>query len=392
MKKVKTFCSIIKYFDLFGVPIELCFNQKLKYKSFLGAAISISVLIFSLHFFFSRIISWYKIDNSTTIYSTENFSFQSLLNDNRSIEYTWDNTNYNIYFVVRGEIPTPSGDPKILVNEELSKYLKINFKYTEDADIMGGYQTIEKEYCKISESNQFLMLNYDRQENSENLTNANRLCVKNPYTMGLKTDLKMQNVKRPGISFQIRQCENSTSDLMCASKEEISKIMKNLFVQASIPLTLYDFKNKSQPIKRMFKYEFFRLDWDMTKKITYDVSPTFLYKDLGFFEENYNFESVNFNPNQPTIDMNTKNLDDIFFQYDLRISLQAEKYYIKNEKLNDIIGSFGGMISILYTIGNFFCLHLNRFLLTKDLIKSSFRLNNSEKMSKKKKKTKSKFG
>lgn len=46
------------------------------------------------------------------------------------------------------------------MNEELSKYLTINFKYIEDADIMKGYQTMEEEYFKISESNQYFMVDY----------------------------------------------------------------------------------------------------------------------------------------------------------------------------------------------------------------------------------------
>lgn len=86
-KKIKNF---IKYFDIFGIPIQLNFRKTNKYKSTFGAFISLIVLATSFYFLINEILSWFLVDTSITINSSENFSAGSLLKDNRSIEYYLD--------------------------------------------------------------------------------------------------------------------------------------------------------------------------------------------------------------------------------------------------------------------------------------------------------------
>lgn len=373
MEKIKSYFSIFKHVDMFGVPIQLFFNEKRKYKSYFGAIVSTAVLVLSLYILISQLKSWLNRENSSTIYSVENFSVQSLLNQNRSIEYNLTNINYNIYFVVRADLPNST----ILRNEQLRRYFTINYKYTEDADTSLDYNIIETEPCKVREANEFIMLAYDETVIEVNKTNPNRMCVKGPLFMGLRTDVATQNIKRPGLSFQISQCTNQTknkNNFSCASENEIKEMMKYVIVQASIPQTLYDFKNITQPIKRMFKYEIYRLDCNLKKLLTYDINPTFLYKDNGFFNDDYLLDSVDFNPYQQTFDINTKSSDEVIFQYNLRISMQAEKYFIKNQKINYILSDFGGMINFLYTMGYLICFYLNRAFFTRTLVRSTFNI------------------
>lgn len=379
MEKIKSFISIFKNVDIFGVPIQLFFNEKRKYKSYFGALVSTAVLSLSFYILLSQIMSWLNLENSSITHSVENFSVQNLLHQNRSLEYNLTNMNYNIYFVVRADLPNGT----ILRNGQLSRYFTINYKYTEDADTMVGYKIIETEPCNVKEANNFIMLEYDESLITNNKTNSNRMCVKDSFIMGLKTDLEKQNVKRPGLSFQIGQCnDRSKNSIPCASESEIKEMMKYIIVQASIPQTLYDFKNNTQTIKRMFKYEIYRLDWNLKKLLIYDINPIYLYKDHGYFTDDYLFDSINFNPYQQTFDINSKNTDEIIFQYDFRMSMQIEKYFIRNEKINRIMSDFGGMINFLYTMGYLLCFYLNRTFFIRTLVRSTFKIksHNSKKI------------
>lgn len=370
MKQITSVFSKFKLLDIFGIPILLCYKERRKFKTNIGASISIGVMAICFYFFVLQLKGWINMENSQTIYSNENFSVQSLLNDNKTIEYTLDNFNYNIYFVVRAEFPNGS----MILFQNLTKYFDIQYKYKTPYNVK--YDPIESVPCNVRSANDFLRLSYKPDDIPINKSNPVRMCVKEPISMGLMTEKKTHTVWRPALSLQIKPCKNSTNTSSeCASENEIKEIMKFISIQASIPKTIYDFKNRTNPIQRMFKYEFYRLDWNLKKSFLYEINPTFFYHDVGYFSDDYQFDNLNFNPSQQTIDINSKT-DDYLFQYDIVTSFQVEKYFIRNQKLNDILGSFGGIINLLYTIGNFICFYMNYFLFMRSLLKTTFKFIN----------------
>lgn len=194
--------------------------------------------------------------------------------------------------------------------------------------------------------------------------------------MGLNADVERGSINTHSLGLKVKQCMNSTeNNNFCAPIEKIQEMIKYVTVQASIPKTIYDFKNKTNSIKRMYKDEIFLLDWNLKKILFTEINPTFLYKDYGFFSEDYVFDSISFNPTQAVFDVNSKTEENVFFSYQILTSFQIEKYYIRNQKLNDIVGTFGGIVNVLYTIGNFICLYLNRFLFVNSLVNLAFNIN-----------------
>lgn len=199
--------------------------------------------------------------------------------------------------------------------------------------------------------------------------------------MGIFTSLERESVISAVLRFEITQCKPGIDHFEggeCASEEETREVMKYINVQASIPMTIYDFKNKTKPIKRMFKYESYSLDSNLEKKYRFEINPTYLYKDFGLFVEDYSFDSINFNPSQKTFDVNLKNSDGILFQYDFLISYQNEKYYIRNKRADEIIGSLGGIFSILTFLGKWISFYFNSFLLTQSLLNFTFNIKNHQ--------------
>lgn len=375
----KTYPSYFKYADIFGVPIELYFHGSRRYRSYSSALISTFIIAFSLYLLCLQLIGWNNIDNSTTIYSTENFSVTSLLTENRSIEYTLNSENYNIYFAVWATLP--NGNELNYI--DLAKYFQIQYKYSPTGDEVNAVN-IESESCNTLTQNNFLGLAYN-DSIKPNDVNEFQMCIKSPFKMGLMGDLASQSVFSPSILFEISKCSNETAikKYSCASDEEIQQIIKYVHVQASIPKTIFDFKNKTFPIKRIYKYEDYSLDLNLIKRMANEIDPTFLYKDCGYLFDNYILDSLNFNPNQPTININTKDSDsNVLFQYDITSSYQIEKLYVKNQKLNEMLGSYGGMINLLYTICNFICYYINSYFLSKSLLKIAFQLDGQPKSKK----------
>jgi hypothetical protein len=369
------FLDFLRYFDMFGVPIKLNLKKKPEYRSIFGALISIAMRIAGFYFLLKLIISWFLLEVSTVIFSTENESVISILNQNKSVEYILDYQNYNIYFSVWAEL----SDSSQLNYKQLSRYLTIEYQYSfssYDSD----FKSIDSKDCNDREINEFLNTDYSLEELPENKTNPWRMCVKYPSRMGLFSNLENADVYNPVLKFQIRACSNDSIH-SCASSEEIQTMIKNIKIQASIPKTVYDFKNQSASIQRTYKYEYYSLDWRLSKNVNYEIIPTFLFKDFGLINDDYVLENVNYIPGEQTLDFNTKDEEDpILFRYKFYISFQQDKIYVRNQKLNDIIGTFGGLTSVIFSLTSYFCQNLNYFLYMNTLLNFAFRFDTKPSM------------
>lgn len=322
----------------------------------------------SLYFLVQNLIAWLSIEISTTIYSSESDSFVSLLNQNRSIEYSFNNINYGIYFSVWAELPNST----VISYKNLATFFQVEYLYSFTS-YESDLKHIDSKDCSYFEMNEFLQLPYNKANFPANSSNEWRMCVKNQLKMGLFADQVSNGVFNPTLNLQIRPCKNTSVSSKCASEEKINEIIKYTIIQASIPMTNYDFKNQSSIIRRTYKYEYYRIDRNLKKLINLAINPTFLYKDYGLFADDYKLDSINFNPGQQTIDFNSKKEeDDVLFSYSMYISTQNDKYYIRNQKLHEIIGSFGGFISVLLSIGSFICVHINKLLFFNSLMNFAF--------------------
>ena len=369
MVNLQKVLSYFEYLDIYGIPIQPNFQKNFKFRSNFSTYVSLFIIAISIYFLIKQFIGWFQVDVSTIINSSENFSVASLLNENRSIEYNIDYSNYGIYFSMYATLP----DLPEFSYKKLEKYFKIEYKYSFSSTVSDQIE-IESEDCNERKINDFLKLNYYQAKITEDMSNPWRICVKNPLKMGLFPQLENAEVFVPSLYLQIKPCQNSSLNKnFCASTDEIKEMKKYITVQSSIPKTIYDFKNQSNSIKRLYKYEVYNLDLHLKKVIKTEVNPTFLYKDCGLLNDDYILDSINFNPGQQSIDFNSKDENEnVLFEYQISISYQIDKYYIRNQKLNETLGSFGGMISILYHMGSLICLYINRILFTNSLIYLAF--------------------
>ena len=357
-----------KFLDMYGFPIELYLKESRNFKSNSGALITIIVILLAILSFFSQIDSWLNAEKCTPIYSMENHSVRNILDQNLTIQYTLQNENYNIYFSVNAIL-----SEKTLGYKDLSKYLIIEYKYSKTGNDV-DFVPLEYESCNSRTQNEFLGLNYDKEKVPVNKTNDFQMCIKYPFSLGLQAQPANQMVWLPILSFEIKECVNTTeNNFFCASEKEIQDMIQYVTVQASIPKTIYDFKNKTEPIKKMFQYQIFYLDWNMKLRLVSEINPSYLYKDFGIISEDYYFQNVDFNAEKPVLNVRTKNQENkLLFQYQIRLSFQVDKYFLRNQKLGDILGSFGGILNIILSFGGVIAFFINQHLLLNTLINSAF--------------------
>lgn len=371
MKQLTRKCTkngyLFKYFDLFGIPIQLNFDEKRRYRSYVGAFFSLILFSLSMSLLIFQLVKWYNMSTSTVIYSTENFSINNIFAENRNMTYELNYSNYNIYFAIYAILP----DLTSLNFKELANYIDIQIKYSESGYGV-DFKKLDYENCKFRRQRIFLDLPYENI--FENETSVWSMCLVNPLKMGLFMNKKIFDIQDPTLMLQIKQCQNTTlNNNSCSSKEEIEKMLKYINIQITIPKTNYDFKNQSNPVKRLYLYEDYRPDFKFQKTITNQINPSILYSDWGLIDDDYKLNSINFNPGQQILDIYTKDeQDNIFFEYKINLSYQIDRYYIRNQKLNDIIGSFGGLVNLFFVLGAFICARLNRLLMLNSLINFSF--------------------
>jgi len=365
LKNIKGF---LKFFDLYGQNANLYIEKKPKFYSTCSGFLSL-VIIFLIAYTFSGIInSWINKEKMTVITSSISLTITQLLEKNEKFEYEFDYKNYYIYFVIRAILPNGTS----LFNEELAKYVTYNYSYF-NADQLT--YPLNWEYCKTQYYDIFLGLDEETIKNDANQINDKRICLNDTVTMGLFPDISTQTILEPEVHFSVYQCVNSSSndnDNICAPQEEIDQMIKFMQVQASIPTTLFNFQNVKNPQTNFYDYKNIDLDKLMIKSYKNYLVPTLLYTDHGLVYENYRLEETNFNPDL-FYDPNIRDeASDPLFDFSFSVNLKVQTYYQKNQKINEIIGSLGGIINAIFLLGKILCVTYNSLFLKYKIIKSTF--------------------
>ena len=363
--------------DMYGHRIDLYINNTNKVKSKFGAFFSLMIYIFSIYFFIVNFINWQNEKNLHIISSSESYNVRGLLAQNQSFVFDFNYLNYYLYFVLNAYFPD-KGTYKDF--RELERYFTQKFYYLDSNSII---HEIEMETCSNAKENDFLLQDNDViKENSSEIPNWG-VCLKNNFSMGLFSDIKNKVINQTVITYNLLICENSTeNNFSCASQEEIMDMVKYIGVQASIPKSLYDFNNPKNPRKRTYDYQYYHIDYYLFKWYTGNIIPVYVKTDQGMLSEDYELNSIDFNIDGLQYEMMLRNStqDKILFQYDLLFGFQEQIYYRKNQSLNDLIGNFGGIVNILFILGQFLCYSYNLWVLKFKLINIQFaNLENLEK-------------
>lgn len=368
-KLVKTTRTIFKCFDIYGQNVNLYINKSPKLRSACSGLISLAIIVLISYTLMGVIVSWMNLEKMRVITSELSLSVSQILDQNENYKYELSFTNYNLYFSVRAFLPNGT----VLINQQLQNYFSYNF-YLIDEKLQNV--PLNFEFCKTKNYDIFLGMDEETIQRDQDKTNQNRLCLQNSIILGLFADPKLQVVHQPELHFSLKPCVNSTRNgNTCFSKNEINNMIKYTNIQASIPIAFYDFQNAKNPQKKYYDYKFIDLDEALSKRYKNYLIPTLLYTDHGLINDDYTLEGTTFNPDifyDPKIRQN----DDYLFDFSFIVSPNLQMYYQKNLKVNELIGSLGGIINAIFLLGKFFCSFYNSIYIKFKMIKSTFRFPN----------------
>lgn len=354
----------LKFFDLYGQTVNLYIEKSTKFKSQFGGFLSIGILFFISYCIFGVLISWAKNEKITVITSESKYSVNELLRANKNHEYELNYRNFYPYFVIRADLPEGT-----IYTQKMMKYFSFDFTYS---DTCGQIISLGYEFCRDSYYDTFLEMDKQIIKEDEGKINKNRICLKESVKIGLYVNSTISTLNAPEIHFQIYGCKNSTENqYSCASPEEIDEIIPNVVIQATIPLTLYDFQNTQKPQQNFHDFSYIRLDKLMYKYVQNQLIPTFLFADYGYLYEDYRLHATNFNPNI-FFDPLARKESQPFYDYMFAISLDVKSIYLRNQKFNEILASLGGIINAIFLLGKILCMSYNSFILKHKIIKSTF--------------------
>lgn len=367
LKKIKRF---FRFFDLYGQNVNLYINKSSKFKSWFSGLISLGILIFICYFFAPILKTWMNQQTLITIPATVNYSVKQLIQENKPYEYDISYKNFYVNFIIKALLPNGT----TLINEELKSY--ITFRYVYD-DIFSKENLLDYEICNVKKENIFLGL--DEQENSDSIENGNdnennpnRLCIANSFKMKIVPDIEKKKINSTQFFFQIYKCENSSSNSnSCATNEEISNIIKYIEIQAYIPKTIYDFQNVLSPKTRIYDLQIFTLEQNI-KIYNYSLVPTLLYTDQGWINEDYFLDQTDFNGNIASESFRVNENQNLLFRYNFLIGYTFQIYYRRNQKINEVIGSFGGIINVIFLLGKIICATHNMLTMKILIIRRTF--------------------
>ena len=351
--------------DMYGHRVDFCIDSKSGVQSKFGAFISIIVIIICVKNFQNYIDDWNNGANLQIISSSQNFNVPDFLHENKTMLYELDSTNFNIFFALSAQFQGGT----ILTYDSLNRYFtqKIYFY-----DYKGELTSLPFEKCTKNKIKAFLLQSFNASDNS---TSPGTLCLNSKIQLGLFPDTQTNRILVPNLSYQIEKCQNTTNNNnSCASDYEIEKILNSVYLQITIPKSIYDYKKYENPRKRAYDYQFYTLDYGVTKGYTETLIPTYLYTDIGIINDEYNLDSVDFNQDNLQVESRIRTPEqNTFFSYSIKIGMNQQLYYRKNDKINTVFAKLGGMINLFFILGKAVSSGFNYLLLKHKLINISFK-------------------
>ena len=368
----KNLKQFFKFFDLYGQNVNLFIDKKPKFYTTCSGIISMAVIFFIIFTFMGFINSWLNKENLTPIPSSISYSVLQLLSENKNYEYEFGYKNYPFYWSFYSDLPNGTE----LEIQDLQTYFTFNVTYIDENLITKELPT---EHCKIDQQDIFLGFDQAKIDQDAGKTSIYRICIKENYKMGIFPNSTLSTVNNPNIIFSFYQCVNSTiNNNSCVSQEAIDEITKYTTIQATVPTTLYDFKNTKNPQKNIYDYRLTNLDKSMLKYYKNKMTTSNIYIDYGLLYDDYRLHSTNFNPSI-NYDPEIRKDNDPLYTFVYTVGLNTQNYYLRNQKINEIAGNLGGLINTIFLIGKIFCIAYNSIYLKFEIISSTFAFSSTKK-------------
>ncbi|EAS05638.2 ubiquitin-conjugating enzyme family protein (macronuclear) [Tetrahymena thermophila SB210] len=356
--------GLLQAIDIFGVGINIRFNQQSKHTTGFGGLITLALTSLLLILFISSIQNIIKKSNPSVIYQEDfisNPSQYNLTNENFSFAITLLDANFNpindkSIFRIEGNFlyKEPQINSDGSVGEPVFKNKVIEFELcTEQSFQVQGTESY------------FLSLQYQ-----------NMYCFKNIDDYYLVGQFEMDQFSV--IQINVIPCDQSdpNNQVQCMEESKKNLILSQSLLQVYYITQVVQVSSKQQPFKPMGITYFWENNIDFLQNVNLMFIKTYVQDDDGLiFENNIQNSSLLFSSERT---MMSSKKDFSIYQISLYLEKNKEKTYIrKYQKIFECFSSIGGIYNVLFAIGCILAQPYSQIQLNRKLFNETFQVSNN---------------
>ncbi|KAL4509624.1 hypothetical protein ABPG73_022840 [Tetrahymena malaccensis] len=356
--------GLLKGIDIFGVGINIRFNQQSKHKTGFGGLITLVLITLLLILFVSSVQIIINKTNPQVIFQQDfvsNPSRYNLTSEKFSFAITLLDANFN-----------PIDDKSIFRFEGnfLYKEPQINSDGSLGAPVFKN-KVIELELCteqsfqvKGTES-YFLSLQYQ-----------SMYCFKNINDYYLVGQFEMSEFSVIQINVIPCNQQDPNNKVQCMEESKRDLILSQSLLQVYYITQVVQVSSIEQPFKPMGITYFWENNIDFLQNVNLMFMKTYVEDDEGLiFQNNVQTSSLLFSSERTT--MSSKK-DYSIYQISLFLEKNKEQTYIrKYQKIFDCFSQIGGIYNVLFAIGCILAQPYSQIQLNRKLFNETFQVSNN---------------
>jgi hypothetical protein len=331
---------MIKWFihniDYFSSPVQITFNNRKNYSTFLGKIISIIIYSITIALI---ITSWKSLFNRLNPKTSTTNTYRK---SSPLMNLTELKSIYIAAFQTRDFLPF--NDPSYLTIEtnlfEVRRY--------ENGSSSFNYIPLNQKNC--SDFKQiFIEKGFQKDYEGNYLDQA--ICI----------DLKSQDIVLGGnfasnyfsnFNYNFKKCVNSSeSNVICKTQEEIDDKIKGSFLQFFYFDNFVDLNNYSEIYEEKFIHYYIVLDPKSTKFVDIFFKYVNVSSDIGLiFEDKKYLSAVSYDYNKEQID--TSATDNLVIKFYVNSSNNSVYYTRVYTKFQEFAATIGGLLKIMTFFGS----------------------------------------
>jgi hypothetical protein len=359
------FKTILHSIDLFGVKPRLNFNNRDKFNTKTGGAISIlffMVLIMGCIYFSQELFNKQKPSVlQADIYDSYPRQF-NITPDRFSLFYGLQDTDFNYYI-----------DPTIYQLEVTLQTIYRTMDENNQPVFNYAYKLLRTEQCDLQRHFSYFVKDFEGQ------ALAGLSCIHPDDAKALFIEGTWGEESYVYLSAKFAVCKNGT-DIICKSQEVIDSYLNGAYVAVDFIDTIFDPANYTTPHKYIRKDFFTTVSNLYYKEWAFYMNNVDYYTDGGILIESENYKQhLSFETSVEMLDMRKQ---DIFSHVLFRLSNMKLSVHRKYIKFQDVLAQMGGLMNGLrvimkailssYFLNNYFSSMINKLLIIPDETKAKF--------------------
>lgn len=314
---------VFRSLDIFKAPFLLRINGKEKISTFMGFIFSLGIISFLVIFFFNSDVFYHQrptiIDQELFLqkkikidFNGENFGLVAALVDDPGNVY-YDETIFSIKIT---QYVLNCSTHEVLDQDEKSVHFCDQNDYPDDPSILDTYG----------------LWNYSCPSNKS-------------FAVYGGWDESMINHFYVTISL----CDNKTKNNTCKPLNQIQEFMADKYASISYKDSSYDLNNYENPVQNSYKNLWWTLSADVRKTATLFWKKVNINTDDGFVFRHIS-TTGSFQLDEKSLDVDL-NYNQFIFQAEFYSSPKKEVAVRTYQKIQEVIASIGGLLSLFVSIG-----------------------------------------